>query len=93
MEATSLAAMEAMSCSLPVISTDVGGMPEIVSEGYTGWLLEKENSSKLASLIKNIINNEFNILKMGENAKKFVQENKSWEKIAKEINKIYNKFI
>lgn len=93
MEATSLAAMEAMSCGLPVISTNVGGMPEIVSEGYTGWLLEKENSSKLASLMKNIINNEFNILKLGENAKKFVHENKSWEKIAKETNKIYNKFV
>lgn len=93
MEATSLAAMEAMSCGLPVLSTNVGGMPEIITNGKTGWLVEKENSTQLASLIKNIINNEFNILKLGENAKKFVHENKSWEKIAKETNKIYNKFI
>ena len=92
MEATSLAAMEAMSCGLPVLSTNVGGMPEIITNGKTGWLVEKENSTQLAIDQKHI-NNEFNILKLGENAKKSVHENKSWEKIAKETNKIYNKFI
>ena len=89
MEATSLAAMEAMSCGLPVLSSNVGGMPEIITNGKTGWLVEKGNSSKLAILIEYIIKNKFEITEMGQNAKKFVKENKSWEKIAEDTNKIY----
>ena len=89
MEATSLAAMEAMSCGLPVLSSNVGGMPEIITNGKTGWLVEKENSSILANLIEEIVNNKFNILEMGLDAKDFVINNKSWKKIAYETNKIY----
>ncbi len=89
MEATSLAAMEAMSCGLPVLSTNVGGMPEIITNEKTGWLIEKENSSILANLIEEIVNNKFNIYEMGLNAKDFVIKNKSWKKIAYETNKIY----
>jgi N-acetyl-alpha-D-glucosaminyl L-malate synthase BshA len=39
-EAFGLAALEAMSCGVPVIGTRVGGVPEVVEDGKTGFLLE-----------------------------------------------------
>ncbi len=89
MEATSLAAMEGMACGLPVISTNVGGMPEIITHNTTGWLVNSKNSNDVASIIEKIINEEYDILKMGESAKIYVNENKSWHSIAIKVEKIY----
>ena len=89
MEATSLAAMEGMACGLPVISTNVGGMPEIITHDSTGWLVNSKNSDEIALIIEKIVNEEFDLFKMGEGAKKYVNENKSWQSIAKKVDKIY----
>jgi glycosyltransferase involved in cell wall biosynthesis len=45
-EAFGLANIEAMSCALPVISTRVGAIPEVVEDGLTGILVEPETSKR-----------------------------------------------
>ena len=47
-EATSLAIAEAMSLSLPVIATDYGGNPSMVTDGYNGILVKQSSASELA---------------------------------------------
>ena len=51
MEAVSLAALEAMACGTPVLSTNVGGMPEIIESDVTGLLVPPADSHALASAI------------------------------------------
>ncbi len=53
-EAMSFAVMEAMELGLPVIATDVGGLPEIVADGETGYLA-KPDSAHFAEVIKKAI--------------------------------------
>jgi len=89
MEATSLAAMEGMACGLPVLSTDVGGMPSVVKDGLTGWMVPPENSGAIAKMITMIVDKNFCLETMGENAASFVRENKSWVSIAAEVSDIY----
>ena len=89
MEATSLAAMEGMACGLPVISTNVGGMPEIITHNSTGWLVDSKNSEEIASIIEKIVNEEYDLFKMGESANQYVNQNKSWQSIAIKVEKIY----
>ncbi len=49
--------IEAMSCGLPVIGTKVGGIPEIISDSYNGYLILPDDPSILAQKIEILINN------------------------------------
>lgn len=48
--------IEAMSCGLPVIGTKVGGIPEIISDSYNGYLVLPDDSSVLAQKIEKLMN-------------------------------------
>jgi glycosyltransferase involved in cell wall biosynthesis len=56
-EAQSLAALEAMRSSLPVVSTDVGAMPEAVVDGVTGFLVSPDEPEALARRILELVRN------------------------------------
>jgi glycosyltransferase involved in cell wall biosynthesis len=51
-EGFSIALVEAMGCGVPVIATAVGGAPEIVEPGVTGWLLPEATPGALASVLE-----------------------------------------
>lgn len=48
--------IEAMSCGIPVIGTKVGGIPEIISDSYNGYLVTPDDSSILAQRIETLLN-------------------------------------
>ena len=50
-EGIPLTVIEAMAAGLPVVATRVGGVPEIVEEGRTGWLAPSGNDEQLAAAI------------------------------------------
>ncbi|MBJ2174572.1 glycosyltransferase family 4 protein [Aureibaculum sp. A20] len=57
-EALGVANMEALASGLPVISTNVGGIPEVLDYGNCGWMVEPNNSNALAKAIKECIQND-----------------------------------
>jgi glycosyltransferase involved in cell wall biosynthesis len=52
-----LVLLEAMQCALPAISTTEGGIPDIIDDGITGYIVEKHNPEKLATKIEELILN------------------------------------
>lgn len=48
--------IESMACGLPVIGTKVGGIPEIISDSYNGYLVTSDDSTMLAQRIEKLIN-------------------------------------
>ncbi len=70
MEATSIAALEAMACELPVAASRVGGLPEIVDESV-GTLFEPRNPSDLAGRLVALLRRP-DLREMGRRARKHV---------------------
>ncbi len=56
-ETFGLAALEAMSCSVPVISSNIGGLPEVNIEGETGYLCDLDDTQCMADHAVNILTN------------------------------------
>ncbi len=50
--------LEALSCEVPVVATDVGGIPEIMTEGETGYLVPAKNPEKLSEKINKLLEDE-----------------------------------
>jgi glycosyltransferase involved in cell wall biosynthesis len=71
----------------PVVATNVGGIPELMKDDETGFLVEKGNSEEWIKKLSILIDSKEKRKEMGINGRKFVEENFSWEKIAKEFLK------
>jgi glycosyltransferase involved in cell wall biosynthesis len=57
-EAMPLAVMEAMACGVPVVACKVGGIPDLVANGVTGWLVDAGDCDGLATRIAELIDDE-----------------------------------
>lgn len=93
MEATSLAALEAMACGVPVLGTNVGGMPEVVTDGWNGWLVTPAAPSSLAEAITRIAANSDDIVTKGKRAREAVESHFSWEVVAKRTHDVYKEAV
>lgn len=93
MEAISLAALEAMSCSKIVIATNVGGFKQIIVNEKTGFLVEAKNEKQLSSIIDDIAKNFSQYWDVGRNARKFVELGYSWNNITKQVSNIYENYL
>jgi len=67
--------LEAMSARIPIVSTNVGGIPEVVTDGVEGYLVEKSNPDALASALKKYILQPELIALHGENARNKILSN------------------
>jgi glycosyltransferase involved in cell wall biosynthesis len=68
-EAMPMSVIEAMAAGLPVISTTVGGIPELIDDGREGYLLEPGDAGKLAVLLSRLASNSDLRRKMGAAAR------------------------
>lgn len=99
--------LEAMSCETPVVGSEVGGIPEIITEGETGYLIPLESISRtdfnpkypdkfqkdFASKINILLDNEDLANAMGKAGRASVLEKFSWESIAKTTFTYYQEVI
>ena len=91
MEATSVAALEAMSCELPVAASNVGGLPEIVDE-TVGTLFEPANPADLAARLVALLERP-DLKEIGARARQRVVASWSNERLAKRHIEIYETLL
>ena len=89
-EGFGLVLLEAMSFSLSIVATEVGGIPEVVLDGETGWLVQAKDSDALAGSILAALRSPHQMLECGRMGKLRVQNTFSVEKMIVNTEKIYN---
>lgn len=93
MEAISLSALEGMACGKIVIGTNVGGFPQIIKNGWNGFLVNAGNEKELSRIIELISKDICRYSDVCKNARKFVESKYSWSYIVQRIMKIYEKYF
>jgi glycosyltransferase involved in cell wall biosynthesis len=85
--------VEALACGLPVVTSNIGSMAEIIEDGVTGLHFEAGNPVDLADKIKWLIENPDKSRHMGKNARKVFLEKYTAEKNYKILMNIYHQAI
>ena len=82
---------EAMATGKVLITSSVKALAEIVEDGETGFVFEKDNAEDLAEKLHLVISDDELRRQIGVNAKKWVTENHSWDVISKRVIDVYQK--
>lgn len=92
-EGLGLVLLEAMAMGKPVIGSDVGGIPEVIIDKSTGFIVTQKNSHALADRICVLLTDEKLAGRMGEAGKRRVIGRFTWEKVTKAVVSIYHEII
>ena len=78
-----------MSCGIPAIATEVEGNSEVITHGETGLLVPPRNPEKLTEAILRLLDDAQLRNRLGQNARKHVEDNYRWEIIAEKMEEVY----
>lgn len=93
MEGLPITLLEAMALGRPVVVTKVGGMPEVVKDGQTGYLVPPEDHLLMAEAILKIIANPTLGAAMGESGRRQAEENYTFEHMAARYSDQYEELL
>ena len=92
-EGLCLTVVEATASGLPIVATDVGGIPESVIDGYNGFLVPPKDPKALADKIIKLIDSPELRKTMGERSRKIAEEKYSLENMVKKIEELFDILI
>jgi len=69
MDGIPVAMMEAMACEVPVVSTAISGIPELVEDGLTGCLAPEKDADALAQVLEELLEDAERIQRFGKAAR------------------------
>lgn len=88
-EVFGMSMIESMASAVPVVGTDIGGIPEIIDHGSTGYIVPPASPEKLAGSINQLLSDSLLRSKMGDAGRKRVMGKFTWKAVAKKMNQIY----
>ena len=93
MESLPTTVKEAFYLNVPVIGTDVGGIPELIKNNETGIIVPPENPSKLAQAINELLSDKEKAEKLAVNGNAFVKNNMTWNVVLPKYIEFYEDLL
>jgi glycosyltransferase involved in cell wall biosynthesis len=92
-EGLPLSVLEAMAFGIPVIASNVGGIPEVITHGVNGLLVKPEAPKILAEAIEKLLSNRKLARTLGHTARKHILTHYSIEEYTNSIFDLYNEIL
>jgi glycosyltransferase involved in cell wall biosynthesis len=92
-EGFGIPAAEAMGCEAPVVATDAGGLPEVVADGVTGFVVPKGNAAALAGAIDKLLADPVLRERMGKAGRERAVARFDWLRAAERFEALYEQLL
>jgi len=89
-EGLPLTMLEAMASGVPPVVTAIAGVPEVVTDGETGILLEPGDPERIGQAVTELFDDPERRNQLSRNAREFVSQNHSWEQRTKKVMQVYD---
>jgi len=93
MESLPTTIKEAFYLNVPVVATNVGGIPELIKDNETGMLVPSENPDKLAEAVNELLFDKQKAKRLSNNGNKFVKSTMTWDIVLPKYTQFYEDLL
>jgi len=93
MESLPTTVKEAFYLNVPVVATNVGGIPELIKDNETGILVPSENPDRLADAVNELLSDKQKAKRLANNGNEFVKSNMTWDIILPKYIQFYEDLL
>ncbi|MDQ3994852.1 MAG: glycosyltransferase family 4 protein [Actinomycetota bacterium] len=92
-ELLGLAAIEAMASGTPVVASRIGGLPEVIEDGVTGFLVDPTDDAALGERIEQVLRDRVLTDRLGKAARERVRDSLTWDACAERCMAAYSELV
>jgi glycosyltransferase involved in cell wall biosynthesis len=85
--------LEALAAEVPIVASNIGGIPEVVINDKTGYTCPVRNIKAFADKIVRLLSNSNLRKEMGINGRKLIKRYYTWDKVVRKVENVYQKII
>lgn len=92
-EGMGISFIEAMASGLPTIGSNVGGIPDFLREGETGWVVEPEKPEQIVHAVNTILEHKEKTAEIAKRAQAMVVATYDWEEVGSRMKSLFEKML